>query len=443
MRKAKIHLLIFFLLIAMILSGCQGDVKSDYLHEDALQLVDEMAAGDFTSAVENHRYSITMSILTGENTLKQIWSSLIQNYGDYIQSYHVKGQSEGTGYAAYVQIAFQRKCIDLKFSYNHLGKITGIHFSTNADSPKDYGATSDVPKGIIEENYIFGLDGLELPATLSYPIDIDAPYPVVILVHGSGPNDRDENILAQAPFRDIAHGLADEGIAVFRYDKRTFVHGQQFTSDDTPYEETIEDAVLAYEFVRDRAEIDASRIYILGHSLGGLLMPEIAARTNADGYIMMAAPVTKLYDLMLYQYEYIYNLDGNLSIQEKMALTSTTNEVEKIRELTEFSDQSIQILGAHVPYWLYFKEYDMLSSARNIQSPLLIMQGESDYQVPLEEFNMIRSSLGDMDNVDFISYPGLSHLFTLAGDPPSPDDYSQPYHVDDAVIVDIADFCIE
>jgi dienelactone hydrolase len=102
-----------------------------------------------------------------------------------------------------------------------------------------------------------------------------------VLVHGSGPQDRDETIGPNKPFRDLAWGLASQGIAVLRYEKRTKKHAMKLVlikNTITVKQETIDDALAAVALLRKTERIDPNRIFVLGHSLGGMLIPRIGAR---------------------------------------------------------------------------------------------------------------------------------------------------------------------
>ena len=129
-----------------------------------------------------------------------------------------------------------------------------------------------------EREVTVGRGEWSLPGTLSVPLQGDL-HPAVVLVHGSGPNDRDETIGANKPFKDLALGLASKGVAVLRYEKRTLEHGSKMASLMevlTPEEEVIEDALAAVSLLKETEGIDPDRIYVLGHSLGGTLAPRIA-----------------------------------------------------------------------------------------------------------------------------------------------------------------------
>src|SRR4030095_10169400 len=118
-----------------------------------------------------------------------------------------------------------------------------------------------------------------LPATLSLP-EGEGPLPGVVRVHGSGPNDRDETVGANKIFKDLAEGLASAGIAVLRYEKRTYTYGDQLTNTITIDDEVVLDAIAATRTLAARAEIDRARVFVIGHSLGAMLAPEIAQRTG-------------------------------------------------------------------------------------------------------------------------------------------------------------------
>src|SRR5215471_14652653 len=150
-----------------------------------------------------------------------------------------------------------------------------------------------------------------LPGTLSVPKG-EGPFAAVVLVHGSGPNDRDETIGPNKPFRDLAWGLASQGIVVLRYDKRTKVYPEkmrELVSTLTVKEEVIDDALNAVSLLRGIPGVNPQRIVVLGHSLGGYLLPRIgAADRGIAGLIMLAGMCRPFEDAILDQFSYIYSL---------------------------------------------------------------------------------------------------------------------------------------
>ncbi|CRK84675.1 alpha/beta hydrolase family protein [Neobacillus massiliamazoniensis] len=143
-----------------------------------------------------------------------------------------------------------------------------------------------------------------LNGILTIPNETNGLFPAVVLVQGSGPSNMDEKIGNNYPFKDLAEGLSEKGIAVLRYDKRTLVYGKEMRNDTgiTVKEETIEDAILAADFLRKDSRIDSNKIFIVGHSLGGMLAPRIDAEGgNFAGVIIMGGSPRKLEEIMMDQ----------------------------------------------------------------------------------------------------------------------------------------------
>lgn len=415
------------------------------IEEIAESLVSDMAAGDFERVFLAYPYTTEMkAVITGSQFIKrQIWDPLVNLYGDF---------SEITGTAASqyqdydiisVKTSFEKGKLYINVVFDSDGRIAGINF---APDPESTTAPNKPAEGITETEITFGKSGWELSGTLTMPAG-DGPFPAVILVHGSGPNDRDETLGPNKPFRDIALGLAQKGIATLRYDKRTLVHQQKFAglSAFTVYEETVEDAALAYEFLKEESRIDRGGIFILGHSLGGMLIPRIARLTpQAAGYIIMSAPVTPLEDLMIKQLEYVSNLDGTLTDEESRLLETYKSMRDNVKALTPDSDiPSEQLFGIPASYWLDLKGYRPEIEAGSIGKPLLILQGERDYQVTMDEFESWKKALSGNSNATFRSYDGLNHLMIFGSGDPGPQEYNVAGNVDDRVIDDIASWVLE
>ena len=158
---------------------------------------------------------------------------------------------------------------------------------------------------MFEEKIIIGKNTKHpLNGILTLPDEINNPVPAIVLVHGSGPSNMDEKVGKLTPFKDLAEGLANRGIAVIRYDKRTYAHKKQFINkpDTSVKEETIEDAILATELLRNDSRIDSDKIFIIGHSMGGMLAPRIDAEGgNYKGLILLAGSPRRLEEIMIDQ----------------------------------------------------------------------------------------------------------------------------------------------
>ncbi len=285
----------------------------------------------------------------------------------------------------------------------------------------------------------------ELPGILTLPKG-DGPFPAVVLVHGSGPNDRDETMMSLKPFRDLAEGLAERGIAVYRYDKRTYVYGIEMAADRqiTLEEETIEDAVAAVRLLAGQESIDPGRIFVLGHSLGGNAIPAIAAALKdqpiqARGFIMMAASPRPLDVLMREQTEFLYALLPEITAEQQAEKDALFAELDKLKDLDALTDDDT-VAGVYAPYWKWLAAYDIAGTAQAMTEPCLLLQGEEDYQVTMVDFGIWKEALEGKDNWRLISYPGLTHPFTPGQKSEGSAAYTRAEKVDTRVIEDIAGF---
>ncbi len=257
----------------------------------------------------------------------------------------------------------------------------------------------------------------ELPGILTVPKG-EGPFPAVVLIHGSGSSDRDETIGNQKPFRDLAEALAEKGIAVYRFDKRSYVYGMEMMSNHqiTLMDESIEDAVEAVQMLAVQDRIDPDRISVLGHSLGGNAIPAIArelekAPVHACGFIMMAASPRPMDVLVRDQYDFLYSLMPEVTAEQQAEKDAVFAELDRLKDPDALSEDDT-ILGVYAPYWKWLASYDILQEAEEITRPVLLLQGEEDYQVTMEDFAIWKNTFGEKENWQMISYPGLTHPFT-------------------------------
>jgi alpha-beta hydrolase superfamily lysophospholipase len=264
-------------------------------------------------------------------------------------------------------------------------------------------------------------------------------------VAGSGPNDRDETIGPNKPLQDIAWGLASNGVAVLRYDKRTKAHGAEMgpvAETITVREEVIDDAVAAVDLLRATDGIDPDRIVVAGHSLGGYLAPRIAAQApgRVAGIALLEGSISPLEDLIGAQLAYLASDEGGADPQAKAMLDGLAARIKKVKspDLTAQTPASELPLGIPAAYWLDLRTYDPGATAAALGIPILVVQGGRDYQVPPSEGALWRRALAGTTRATFKEYPALNHLL-LAGEGPSrPAEYAIPGHVDGAVVSDLA-----
>ena len=317
--------------------------------------------------------------------------------------------------------------------------------AVKASEPPAYTPPAYVDVNVFhEQDVTVGSGEWALPGTLTYPAGA-GPFAAVVLVHGSGPNDRDETIGPNKPFRDIAWGLVCRGISVLRYEKRTRQYAARFTADLlatlTVKEEATDDALLAVASLRGTPGIDPNRIYVLGHSLGGYLLPRIgAADPNTAGLISMAGPTRPMEDLILEQVAYIAALDGTVSPAEQASLDALAVQAALVKDpnLSVDTPASSWPFGVPARYWLDLRGYNPAEVAKSLNMPMLFLQGGRDYQVTMVDLEGWRSALVSRQDVEFRVYPDLNHAFIAGTGQCAPAEYDVPGHVAEQVVADIA-----
>ena len=442
MKVAIILTIVALVALVGVLVGCQKaePPSAAELQQKAAEFLQLLSNQEYGAAVE--QFDNTMRDALPEEKLKETWESMIATLGE-LESLGDSRVYQEAGYQIVLQTCdFEQGKLDAKVVFDNKGHIAGLWFL-----PPSSGAESYTPPDYVREDTFaeievtFGAEGWELPGTLSLPKG-EGPFPAVVLVHGSGPNDRDETIGPNKPFKDLAWGLASNGIAVLRYDKRTRVHAVKITSELatklTVEEEVIEDALLALEFLRRQKGIDGNKLFLLGHSLGGRLVPEIANRDGqVAGVVILAGNTRPLYELALEQYEYIFSLDGEIDEAEAKKLEEIGKAAEAIKSHQLGEDEIVPGLGASARYWYDLQERNAIKEALELSCPLLILQGERDYQVTVEDFEGWRKGLASKDNISFKLYPDLNHLFVAGEGKSTPSEYERLGHVDEQVIKDI------
>lgn len=277
-----------------------------------------------------------------------------------------------------------------------------------------------------------------LPAKLTLPKDVKNA-PLVVLVHGSGPNDMDESIGPNFPFRDIAWGLASQGIAVLRYDKRTKVAAGKLGNAITVDEEVIFDAITALDSGRVNPNIDAKRTFLLGHSLGAMLAPEIAMRDGKlAGVLLLAGTPRSLAKVMVDQFDYLKRLPANSSAEAQGMIGDLEVQLERLMRREPKPDDLV--MGAPASYFYDLDLRNSMKFAQSVKVPMLFLQGARDYQVLPLDLDLWQTGLEGHSNATFKLYPDLNHLFMTGTGKATPTEYSRPGHVSADVVADIARF---
>jgi uncharacterized protein len=422
--------------------------------QDALVLkaeafIDALARGDFAAAAGD--FDETMNKVSGPAKLAVFWKELPARWSPFRRRTASRRDRLGTYDVVLVTCEFEKTTLDARIVFDKPGRIAGFQFVPRrppaVDRPPAYASSERFQ----EIELTVGGPEWPLPATLSLPRG-EGPFPAVVLVHGSGPNDRDETIGPRKPFRDLAWGLASRGLAVLRYEKRTRVFGPKLIADPraaffTVRQETVEDAAAAVRLLRERAGIDPRRIFVLGHSLGGTLLPRIAAALHDPepaGFISLAGATRPLPQAMIRQVQYLFGLDGQISPEERKSLDDLKAQASAVAALRE-EDRGTpaRYFNAPAAYWLDLKSYDPAAAARRVPQPFLILQGGRDYQVTIDDFENWKKALAGRPDVVCKLFPACDHLFVEGEGPSTPEEYlSVPGNVALPVIEAIVAFVL-
>jgi dienelactone hydrolase len=405
----------------------------------AAYFIDLLLKGDYPAAAALEGGPMKEAATAAK--LSEIWTGIQTQLGPYKQRLGTRTERRTQFDMVFVTTAFEHQTVDLKVVIDDGGQVVGFFILPvqSAVPPADPAPPPYAkPDSYREREVTVGSGEWALPGTLTLPMG-PGPFPAVLLIHGSGPNDRDETVESNKPFRDLALGLASRGIAVLRYDKRTRKYAGKIASvaGFTVQQETVEDALIALALLRGSAGIDPRRVFILGHSLGGMLLPRIGQSQPAlAGLIVMAGAVRPMEDLILEQVTYLAGLDGVVTDAEKKQIEGLRAEVAKVKALKPGATETV--LGAPASYWLDLQGYNPVLGSKFLPQPMLILQGERDYQVTMTDFAAWKKGLASKPNVTFRSYPKLDHLFLAGEGKSSPAEYEKPGHVDVAVLNDVA-----
>ena len=440
----KTKLLITFTLALTLIAPIRAQVEANDLPAIAKNSVGFLEKGDFAGAVG--RFDATMKQAAPESKLREIWQRAQAQFGSFKDVLRTRSEKQAGYTMVFVTCQFDRSVMDMKLVFDGKGRIAGLFFVP----PRDEAAVAAPPayantNSFRERPVTVGQGDWSLPGTLTLPATGAGPWPAVVLVHGSGPNDRDETVGANKPFRDLAWGLATKGVAVLRYEKRTKEHATQVAaaiSSFTLQEETDQRCVERGQVAARHGGHRSQARLRPGPQPGGLAAPRIGkADSKLAGLIILAGATRPLEDLILEQTRYLLSLQDSNSEVGKAKLAEMEAAVAKVRKLTPADASSSALyVGAPAAYWLDLRAYDPAATAKALSQPLLILQGERDYQATMADFDGWKAALGSRPSVRFKLYPDLNHLFVAGKGKSTPAEYEQAGHVNGEVVSDIADW---
>lgn len=421
----------FALLLPLAAAAAQPKPVADPVAR-ATALLDHLDAGEYAAA--EGMFTADMAQAVPADKLAGVWASLPQQAGAATGRGTPVVEVLGDMRVVTVPLHHANAELVAKVAVQPDGRIAGFLVQP---APPPPAAGVDAGAGFDEREFaVAGLPGtLAMPAAASAA----APVPAVVLVHGSGPHDRDETIGPNRPFLDIARGLAAEGIAVLRYEKRTKAHPEQFADGDYDVdEESTTDAVAAVAALRGVEGIDPARIHVFGHSQGAMLAPRIARQSgNVAGLVMLAAPARRLLDLLPEQNRFVLGLDGDISNVEQGFLDALDRQIANARSGADVAPTALP-LGLPAVYWRSMDAIDPVADARRTELPMLLLHGGRDIQVTDTDWQLWQSALEGVANATLRRYPALNHLGIAGEGPGTLAEYHQLGQVDAALIADVA-----
>ena len=422
-----------------LLSALSLDLYAQDFEALAKDVAQELAARQYDKV--EARFDSTMASAMPLEKLQPFWDATLDKVGPF-KAVTGAASTEQQGYhVVTLTCAFEKSPLNLKLAFDKDGKIAGFYLVPVAApwNAPDYAQ----PNAFHEQSVTVTTGTWQLPGTLTEPNGA-GPFPAVVLVQGSGPHDEDETIGSNKPFKDLAWGLASHGVAVLRYEKRTHKYAAQLAKDlagFTVKEEVTDDARSAVALLATHPKVDKKRIYVLGHSLGGMLAPRIAEGDDQiAGIIIMAGSTRPLGQIVVDQIKYLSTLSGPLGDGAKKEVEAAEKFAQDYDSPTLKPGDTVSMMGIPMPgsYILDLRSYDPAVTAARLKIPILVLRAESDYQVTSKDFEGWEKALAGHNNVTMKSYPGLCHLFTPAGDPPSPADYNKPGHVFGGMVSEVA-----
>jgi pimeloyl-ACP methyl ester carboxylesterase len=373
-----------------------------------------------------------------QNDLTRQWESNISPLGEFIQFTSIDYQGKKQGFdvvGAQGVFADGRAEFSLKFDGQ---MIQGFVFNVDIWTPPEY-----VDQSVFTEQNLAlaASDDCELGATVTIPNGSN-PIPGVVLVHGSGDQDRDQQVGPNSTFKEIAWGLATRGVGVLRYDQRPVacdIDRTEATADDL----ITDDALIALERLREYDRVE--KTFVAGHSLGGRFAPRIAAQDDAlDGVIMLAPLAEPISDAIVRQSKYQLEINANLTDEQRQAELAQVEALAKqIRTLDIDDDELINLGGGKrgKPFFRTLQQYDHVETAASLDIPRFILQGGRDYLVTVEDDLAIwEDKLSRNPEVQIKRYERLNHRFQPGQGVGRPSEWFKPNPVDRRVIVDIATF---
>jgi dienelactone hydrolase len=315
-----------------------------------------------------------------------------------------------------VPVTCERGALTLMVSVHESGWLTGLQLAPASAAepavPWEPPAYAN-PEQFDEQDVTVGSGPLAVPGTLSLPRRPE-PRP------------------------------ASRGVAVLRFDKVTFAHPSEVKTahDFTVADEYVPHALAAVHLLGQHPAVDAERIFLLGHSLGGTVAPRVAASDpSVAGLVILAGGAQPLHWTAVRQIRYLASLDPETAAASDPAIEAMSEQARLVDspDLSPSTPASELPFGTPAPYWLDLRGYDAVAVAAALDRPILILQGGRDYQVTvLDDLARWKTGLAHRADVTFRIYASDNHFFFTGTGRSTPAECEPAQHMDPAVVPDIA-----
>ena len=329
-------------------------------------------------------------------------------------------------------------------SVDEAGMLNGLRLAPATAgpwTPPHYAA----PDRFDEHDVTVGSGPLAVPGTLSLPRG-RGRRPGVVLLAGGGPFDRDGTSGPIKPLKDLAWGLASHGVTVLRFDKVTHVHAGRVAGmcGFTMTDEYVPHAVAAVRGLQRRPTVDPSRVFVLGHSMGGKVAPRVAAaEASVAGLVILAGDAQPMHRAAVRVARHLAALHPGPDAEAAVEAIVRQAAAVESPDLSPSTPAGELPFGLSGSYWLDLRGYDPVTTAAALGRPMLVLQGGRDHQVTVEDdLSRWRAGLAHRQDVTIRVYEDDDHLF-LPGTGPSTVRAQEPAHeparhVDPAVVADVA-----
>ena len=439
----KQNLLLFLLFISLQASAQFLNHKEIEQHHKEEANAAQAIGNKILKSLQNEDYAAVVNHFDknllqqyDSNKVRIAWRKQIDKNGKFIEIQDIKLLRKAERNTFLLGLNFENGESNFEISLKPSNKISHFRFSPYREI-KDWQLPSyaDTSQFYIQKLII--PSQLPLLAELCLPNNIKNP-PIIVLVHGSGPNDMDESLGPNKIFKDLAYGLASHGIGVLRYNKVSFdypIKTLDMANNITVEKEVVNDAVVALNMADS---LSGGKAFLLGHSLGGNLAPRIAEKTKLKGVVVLAGNVSPLEDLLLYQLDYLLENDSTTALNE-LSVNIIKWQVNNLKTGNYDSTTAATTLplGLAATYWLSLENYKPTDLSKKQNIPYLILNGERDYQVPAEEAEKWKNANQHPQSKTII-YPKLNHLFYAGEGLPLPAEYLIESHFNEKVLTDIA-----